>query len=144
MALDQEHIYARNLEVPSGGGVGTARAIAHAYSVFATGGKELALRPATLRALAAPPVPPERGFYDECLKGDIRFALGFMKPSPGWPFGGLRLSVRRAPVARLAMPTRTRASPMPMYATGWASRSGDPRDLALRAALARSLQVATV
>ena len=29
---DEQHIYARNLEVPSGGGVGTARAIARAYS----------------------------------------------------------------------------------------------------------------
>ena len=27
-----------------------------------------------------PPIPPEHGFYDECMKGDIRFALGFMKP----------------------------------------------------------------
>jgi len=42
--VDEQHIYARNLEVPSGGGVGTARAIAHAYSVFATRGKELGLR----------------------------------------------------------------------------------------------------
>ena len=41
VSLDEQRIYARNLEVPSGGGVGTARAIAHAYSVFATGGKEL-------------------------------------------------------------------------------------------------------
>jgi CubicO group peptidase (beta-lactamase class C family) len=46
--LDKERIYARNFEVPSGGGVGTARAIAHAYSVFATGGKELGLKEKTL------------------------------------------------------------------------------------------------
>ncbi|MEO1137531.1 MAG: serine hydrolase domain-containing protein, partial [Pseudomonadota bacterium] len=32
---DKDRIYARNLEVPSGGGVGTARAIAKAYSAFA-------------------------------------------------------------------------------------------------------------
>ena len=31
---DARRVYARNLEVPSGGGVGTARAIAHAYSVL--------------------------------------------------------------------------------------------------------------
>src|SRR5687768_18262398 len=31
---DEPHIYARNLEVPSGGAIGTARAIARAYSVF--------------------------------------------------------------------------------------------------------------
>jgi CubicO group peptidase (beta-lactamase class C family) len=39
VSLDKERVYARNLEVPSGGGVGTARAMARAYSVFATGGR---------------------------------------------------------------------------------------------------------
>src|SRR6185369_6448688 len=29
--LDASRVYARDLEVPAGGGVGTARAIAHAY-----------------------------------------------------------------------------------------------------------------
>jgi hypothetical protein len=73
----------RNFEVPSGGGVATVRAIAHAYSVFATGGGDLGLRPETLDLLAAPAIPPARGFYDECLKGDgEQFSLGFMKPSP--------------------------------------------------------------
>jgi CubicO group peptidase (beta-lactamase class C family) len=88
VSLDEERVYGRNLEVPSGGGVGTARAIAHAYSVFATGGRELQLRLDTLQALTAPAVPPtQRGFYDECLKGEIQFSLGFMKPSANWPFG---------------------------------------------------------
>lgn len=85
---DPQRIYARNLEVPSGGGVGTGRAIARAYGVFATGGRELELRPQTLQALSAPPLPAARGFYDEGVKGDVRFSLGFMKPSPGFPFGG--------------------------------------------------------
>jgi len=88
---DERRVYARNLEVPSGGAVGTARAIAHAYSVFATGGRELGLRPETLEMLAAPAVPPTRGFYDECLKGHgIQFSLGFMKSSPALPFGSPR------------------------------------------------------
>src|SRR6185436_19301673 len=87
LAHDEAHVYARNLEVPSGGAVGTARAIARAYSVFASGGYELGLRPETLNLLAAPAVPPARGFYDECLKGSVRFSLGFMKSSPTWPFG---------------------------------------------------------
>jgi hypothetical protein len=39
--------------------------MAHAYSVFATGGRELQLRQDTLEALAAPAVPSRRGFYDE-------------------------------------------------------------------------------
>jgi len=87
---DEQRIYARNFEVPSGGAVGTARAIAHAYSVFATGGQELGLRQETLDLLAAPAIPPTRGFYDECLKGEVQFSLGFMKPSENWRFGGAR------------------------------------------------------
>jgi CubicO group peptidase (beta-lactamase class C family) len=81
-----EHVYARNLEVPAGGGVGTARALARAYSVFATGGKELGLREETLRQLMAPAVPPVRGFRDACLTVEIQFSLGFAKPSPKDPF----------------------------------------------------------
>src|SRR5204863_4528838 len=87
---DAERIYARNLEVPAGGGVGTARAIAHAYGVFASGGRELGLRHETVDLLAAPAVPPTRGFYDECLKGEVQFSLGFMKPCDNWRFGGPR------------------------------------------------------
>jgi hypothetical protein len=84
---DEQRIYARDLEVPAGGGVGTARALAHAYGVFATGGRELQLRPETLRALSAPPVPSVHGFYDECVKCAWPFSLGFMRPSVSWPFG---------------------------------------------------------
>jgi CubicO group peptidase (beta-lactamase class C family) len=87
ISVDNQRIYARNLEVPSGGGVGTARAIAHAYSVFATGGKELGLRPDTLKELTAPATPSTHGFYDECIKGEVQFSLGFMKSCPRFPFG---------------------------------------------------------
>jgi CubicO group peptidase (beta-lactamase class C family) len=69
LPFDAQHIYSRNLEVPSQGGVGTARAIARAYSVFATGGKVLQLSQETLQALMASAVPPRYGFYDVCLKG---------------------------------------------------------------------------
>ena len=65
---DERRVYARNLEVPSGGGVGTARAIAHAYGVFASGGQALGLRQETLDLLSAPAIPPTRGFYDECKR----------------------------------------------------------------------------
>jgi CubicO group peptidase (beta-lactamase class C family) len=88
VALDRDRIYARNLEVPSGGGVGTARAVAHAYGDFANGGTELGIGPATLQELRAPPVPGLHGFHDECMQGELRFSLGFMRPSPGWSFGG--------------------------------------------------------
>lgn len=87
ICLDESRIYSRNLEVPAGGGVGTARAMARAYSVFATGGRELKLRAETLQALMAPPLPPALGFYDACMKGEVRFSLGFCKPGPSSPFG---------------------------------------------------------
>ncbi|MDH5390310.1 MAG: beta-lactamase family protein [Candidatus Bathyarchaeota archaeon] len=84
---DREHVYPRNVEVPSGGGIGTARSIAKAYGIFATGGKELGLREETLKQLMAPTVPPTRGFYDEVLKLEgMEMSLGFMKPSEKIPF----------------------------------------------------------
>lgn len=82
-AHDEQCIYARNFEMPSGGGVGTARAIARAYSEFATGGKELQLRPETLQALAAPAIPATNGFYDECMRGDG--SLACEADSTAWP-----------------------------------------------------------
>lgn len=62
---DDRNVYARELEVPPGNGVGTARAIAHAYGDFANCGRELGLRAKTLEALAARAIPASRGFYDE-------------------------------------------------------------------------------
>jgi CubicO group peptidase (beta-lactamase class C family) len=81
-----ERVYARNQEVPAGGGVGTARALARGFGVFATGAKELGLREETLRQLMAPAVPPARGFRDACVKVEIRLSLGFEKPGPKHPF----------------------------------------------------------
>jgi len=134
--LDDERIYARDLEVPSGGGVTTARGMAHAYGVFASGGRELGLQRDTLRLLAAPAVPPTRGFHDECLKGKVQFSLGFMKPSPVVPFG--TASAYGAPGAGGAMGF---ADPEAAVGYGYVTSqmgtrlSGDPRDIALRDAL---------
>ena len=42
----------------------------------------------TLRALAAPAIPSANGFHDDCLlAADVRYSLGFTKPSSFWPFG---------------------------------------------------------
>jgi CubicO group peptidase (beta-lactamase class C family) len=133
---DEPHVYARNLEVPSGGGVGTARAIAHAYSVFATGGRELGLRQETLDLLAAPAIPSAHGFYDECMRGEAQFSLGFMKSSPAIPFGGA--SCFGSPGAGGAFGFADPASGVGYaYVTNRMGTrlSGDPRDVALRDAL---------
>jgi CubicO group peptidase (beta-lactamase class C family) len=134
---DDQRTYARNFEVPSGGGIGTARAIAHAYSVFATGGKELGLRPETLQALAAPAVPPVRGFYDECMQGDgVAFSLGFMKHCPVWSFGSEGSFGAPGTGGSLGF-----ADPEAGVGYGYVtcrmgtSITGDPRELALRNAL---------
>ena len=133
---DKERVYARNLEVPSGGGVGTARAIARAYSVFATGGAELGLRPETLDLLAAPAIPPTHGFHDECMHGEPQFSLGFMKPSAAFPFGSP--SSFGAPGAGGSLGF---ADPAAGLGYGYVtcqmgtSLTGDPRDVALRDAL---------
>jgi CubicO group peptidase (beta-lactamase class C family) len=85
--VEKERVYPRNMESPAGGGVGTARAIARAYGVFATGGRELALREETLHQLMLPAVPPLHGFHDEVVKMELHFSLGFVKPGPKHPFG---------------------------------------------------------
>jgi CubicO group peptidase (beta-lactamase class C family) len=141
---DEQRVYARNFEVPSGGGVGTARGIAHAYGVFANGGRELGLRQETLDLLAAPAIPPTRGFFDECLKGDgIQFSLGFMKPTGTWPFGSARSFGSPGAGGSLGFAD-------PDAGIGYAyvtsqmgtALTGDPRDVALRDALYAALHAA--
>jgi CubicO group peptidase (beta-lactamase class C family) len=134
--LDPRRIYARELEAPSGLGVGTAHAIARAYGVFAAGGHELGLRPATLAALAAPATPARHGFHDELFGGPVQFSLGFMKPSETFRFG--HPTAYGAPGAGGAMGY---ADPETGIGYGYVtnrmgtSLSGDPRDVALRAAI---------
>jgi CubicO group peptidase (beta-lactamase class C family) len=136
IALDERRIYARNLEVPSGGGVGTARAIARAYSVFAAAGRELQLRPETLQALSAPAIPATHGFYDECLMGEVQLSLGFMKPSPSWPFGNEGSFGAPGSGGSLGF-ADPKAGVGYAYVTSQmgATLTGDPRDIALRNAL---------
>lgn len=137
LSYDEQHIYTRNFEAPSGSGVGTARAIARAYAVFAAGGHKFGLRPETLRLLMAPAIPAKHGFYDECMRGEVRFSLGFMKPSPQWPFG--HAGAFGAPGAGGALGY---ADPEDGIAYAYVTNrmgtalTGDPRDVALRAALA--------
>jgi CubicO group peptidase (beta-lactamase class C family) len=143
---DEARVYARNLEVPSGGAVGTARGIGHAYSVFASGGRELGLRQTTVDLLAAPAVPPTRGFYEECMKvAGARFSLGFMKPSATWAFGSARSFGSPGAGGSLGF-----ADPEAGIGYGYVTSqmgtalTGDPRDVALRNALYSAVQIEQV
>jgi CubicO group peptidase (beta-lactamase class C family) len=142
LALDEQRVYARNLEMPSGGAVGTARAIAHAYGVFASGGWELGLRQETLDLLAAPAIPPTRGFFDECLKVNLQYSLGFMKPSPVWRFGSARSFGSPGSGGSLGFADPTAGIGYAYVSSQMGTRlTGDPRDVALREALYSALQV---
>jgi CubicO group peptidase (beta-lactamase class C family) len=134
--VDPEHVIVRELEVPSGGAVATARALATIYGAFAAPGGPLGLRPETREALAAPATPSRRGWYDECFHGPARFSLGFMKPSAEFDFGSD--AAFGAPGAGGSMGF---ADPARRLGYGYVTDrmgtrlQGDPRDLALRAAL---------
>jgi len=143
LAHDKQCIYPRNLEIPAGGGVGTARAIAQAYSVFATGGKELGLRKETMQELTAPAVPATHGFFDECIRDDAQFSLGFMRPNAGFPFGSASSFGHPGAGGSLGFAD-------PEMQIGYAyvpnrkstTIGGDQRDVALRRALYSALAVA--
>ncbi|HLA11076.1 MAG TPA: hypothetical protein VJ023_10835 [Pyrinomonadaceae bacterium] len=86
--------------------------------------------------LAAPAIPPTRGFYDECMLAEVQFSLGFMKPSPAWPFGseGSFGSPGAGGSFGFADP---KAGIGYSYVTSkmGTALTGDPRDVALRKAL---------
>jgi CubicO group peptidase (beta-lactamase class C family) len=134
--VDPQHVILRGLEVPSGGAVATARALATTYGAFAASGGPLGLRPETLDALMAPATPARRGFHDECFRGPAKFSLGFMKASQLMAFGSD--AAFGAPGAGGSMGF---ADPEARLGYGYVTNKmgldlrGDPRDLALRRAL---------
>lgn len=82
--LDMNERRSLEVEVPAGNGVGTARAIARAYSAFAEGGAEFGITPKTFARVTAP--PEERG-RDVVLVVPSYFSLGFLRPGPTVWFG---------------------------------------------------------
>jgi len=140
LALDDERVYARNLEVPSAGGVGTARAIARAYGAYANGGAGLSLRKETLDALMSPGVPPIHGFRDEVTKREMVLSLGFLKPNPVYPFGNS--GSFGAPGAGgsfgFADPEAKVAYAYVCNRMG-AKQGGDPREVAIRTAMHKAV-----
>ncbi len=73
------------VELPAGNGVGTARAIARAYSAFAEGGAELGITAETFARITAPPTVARP--KDEVLGVPSFFSLGFARPGPDVGFG---------------------------------------------------------
>jgi CubicO group peptidase (beta-lactamase class C family) len=134
--VDPDHVVVRDLEVPSGGAVATARAVATAYGAFAAPGGPLGLRLETIEALAAPASPARLGYDDALFRGPVHFSLGFMKPSEFTDFGSP--AAFGAPGAGGSMGFADPAVPLGYgYVTDKMGMElqGDPRDLALRAAL---------
>lgn len=74
----------REVELPAGSGIGTARAMARAYSVFADGGREVGLTEETFARITAPVAPATK---DVVLGVPSCFALGFLRPGPDVEFG---------------------------------------------------------
>ena len=74
-------------ELPSIGGVATARAVAKTYAAFAGLDTAIGLDEKTLAQLTAPAVMPQKGVTDALLGVPIAFSLGFSKPFPMFPFG---------------------------------------------------------
>ena len=86
-------------------------------------------------------MPPTHGFYDECLKGELQFSLGFMKPSRNWPFGNSSSFGSPGAGGSLGF-----ADPAMGIGYGHVTNqmgvelTGDPRDVALRDALYSALK----
>lgn len=74
------------VEVPAGNGVGTARAIARAYSALAEGGAEIGITPETFDRITASPLPFARS-KDAILGVPACFSLGWIRPGPDGGFG---------------------------------------------------------
>lgn len=74
----------RQAQIPSTNGHGTARGIAHLYSILASGGNEINLISDTLLAEAT--ALQSRGFCP-ALERDVDFGLGFQLTRPDRPMG---------------------------------------------------------
>lgn len=134
---DRAHL---EVELPAGDGVGTARAIARAYSVFAEGGAELGITQETMaRITALPRMPGER---DEVLGVPSYFWLGFLRPGPELLFG----STQRAFGAPGAGGSFAFADPDARLGYAYVMNyfdfhlSNDPREKALRDAIYRAIR----
>ena len=123
------------LELPSVTGTGEVRAVARVYGSLATGGHELALRSTTLNEIEQD-VKPTR---DLVIRIDTSFTMGFMKRFV--PFGSGPRAFGHTGAGGsfgFADPDTGVGYAYAMNRAGWAVPF-DPRDIALREALSRSI-----
>ena len=83
--LDPNDRRSLEIEIPAGNGVGTARAIARAYSALAEGGAELGITPATLASLTA--VHDVQRPMDAVMGIPSWMSLRYIRPGPQLAFG---------------------------------------------------------
>jgi CubicO group peptidase (beta-lactamase class C family) len=131
----------RRLEFPAAGAVGTARDIARAYSVFSRPSGPLELSTDTFAELTRFPSPPPRGWFDEVLKVDTAFSLGFARPLNEFRFGTSERAFGHPGAGgsfAFVDPDRDVAFAYVMNRMGF-HLNDDPREKSLRDALYRSL-----
>lgn len=138
--LDPNDRNVLELELPAGNGVGTARAIARAYSALAEGGATLGLGADTFERLTEPPFVADP--IDAVLGIPSYFSLGFLRPGPTVEFG----STPRALGAPGAGGSFGFADPDAHLGYAYVMNKmdfylfDDPREKALRDALYRALR----
>jgi len=109
--------------------------------VFAAGGRELGLRQETLQALSSPAIPSRHGFYDEGLKGEIQYSLGFMKTCRNWRFGHAGAFGSPGMGGSFAFADPQSGMSYAYVTNRMGTRvTADPRDLALRNAVPQGLK----
>ncbi|HLY48110.1 MAG TPA: serine hydrolase domain-containing protein [Solirubrobacteraceae bacterium] len=131
----------RRLEFPAGGAIGSARDIARAYSAFCRPGGELELASSTLEQLTRVPLPPRMGWFDEVLKVETAFSLGFSRPHNEFRFGSSERAFGHPGAGgsfAFADPDRQISFAYVMNRLGF-YLNNDPREKALREAVYRSL-----
>ena len=96
-----------------------------------------------MQELIAPAVPATHGFYDECIKDDVEFSLGFMKSGMSWSLGSPSAFGMPGAGGSLGF-----ADPESQIGYGYipnrksVALTGDPRDEAIRRALYSATPVA--